>query len=603
MKHIQIFIIMAILLTGQLLFGQAWEGYTVSNSGLASNIINDVVVDETNRAWIATDKGLAKFDGNNWNSYTTTNSGLPSDKVHCVSISKTGHILMGTNSGLAIYDGYGQGQDNEGKWRGWTIYNMNNSPLPRNVVSSIVVDHFGVNWIGTLGGGGLVRFNGTEWKVFTTNNSDLPNNYIQSLAITANNRLWIGTNYGLSEYDGINWRNFNTSNSDIPSNSIKAVAVDENNTVYVGTTNSGFAIYSLDSVWMVYNKYNSPLPEDNISSISVVNKNLYWIGTESNGLIMSNNGNWRYFSSIDSNLISNKIKNISIDSKQWKWIATENGLSLYKEVSVTGVKILPEFLIIPNESTHQLTALITPYNATNMKVSWGVTDANILSVTETGFVLATKPGRAVVSVITEDSGYRAVCEVEVTGKVNQPLFNPEEGEYKDRVTVIITTETEEAEIYYTTDGKEPTKESLLYSEPIEIAESTTLKAIAFREHWEESEVTTAEYYIVTSVSDDTLDSPEVRITAQVYPNPLTKSSVRSGEVISFDIFVPKVGELSLDIYDIKGRRIKTFDVKGVASGNHIIQLDASEKYLSNGVYLYKVHVGNEMESGRFTIIR
>ncbi len=70
-------------------------------------------------------------------------------------------------------------------------------------------------------------------------------------------------------------------------------------------------------------------------------------------------------------------------------------------------------------------------------------------------------------------------------------------------TVTLACETEDAAIYYTTDGTEPTAESTLYSTPFEITETTTVKAIAIKGE-AKSDVATTEFVanpVVTTVAE------------------------------------------------------------------------------------------------------
>ena len=54
----------------------------------------------------------------------------------------------------------------------------------------------------------------------------------------------------------------------------------------------------------------------------------------------------------------------------------------------------------------------------------------------------------------------------------------------------ITTPTAEAKIYYTLDGTEPTEKSTLYTGPIALTQNCTVKAIALRDQYHDSPVTT-----------------------------------------------------------------------------------------------------------------
>jgi hypothetical protein len=60
--------------------------------------------------------------------------------------------------------------------------------------------------------------------------------------------------------------------------------------------------------------------------------------------------------------------------------------------------------------------------------------------------------------------------------VATPTFDPAAGTYTETQTVSISSETEGATIYYTTNGETPTTGSNVYSSPITIEETTVVKA-------------------------------------------------------------------------------------------------------------------------------
>ena len=80
--------------------------------------------------------------------------------------------------------------------------------------------------------------------------------------------------------------------------------------------------------------------------------------------------------------------------------------------------------------------------------------------------------------------------------LDAPVFTPVAGTYADSVTLSIACANEGAEIRYTTDGNEPTETSTLYSSPITLTATTTVKAKAFMTNWLTSETATAVYTIV-----------------------------------------------------------------------------------------------------------
>lgn len=81
--------------------------------------------------------------------------------------------------------------------------------------------------------------------------------------------------------------------------------------------------------------------------------------------------------------------------------------------------------------------------------------------------------------------------------VATPTFSPEAGTYTEAQTVTISCATDSVSIHYTLDGTEPDSTSLVYSGPLTINQTTTVKAIAMRVGYENSAVATAVYTIQT----------------------------------------------------------------------------------------------------------
>ena len=72
-------------------------------------------------------------------------------------------------------------------------------------------------------------------------------------------------------------------------------------------------------------------------------------------------------------------------------------------------------------------------------------------------------------------------------------------------SIEITCPTPEASIYYTTDGSEPSSSSNLYSSPISVGDLSTVRAIAIKEGWENSDVNTS--YTIQNVVETALLTP------------------------------------------------------------------------------------------------
>lgn len=81
------------------------------------------------------------------------------------------------------------------------------------------------------------------------------------------------------------------------------------------------------------------------------------------------------------------------------------------------------------------------------------------------------------------------------GTVATPVFSPPGGSYSGAQTVAISTATAGASIRYTTDGSTPTASSTLYTGPVNVPASRTLKAIGLKSGLATSAIAAAVYTI------------------------------------------------------------------------------------------------------------
>ena len=76
-----------------------------------------------------------------------------------------------------------------------------------------------------------------------------------------------------------------------------------------------------------------------------------------------------------------------------------------------------------------------------------------------------------------------------------PVIAPNGGNIFDTQVITLKSATEGASIYYTIDGTEPSVNSTLYTEPFTLGESATVKAIAIKEAYNDSKVTSATFNV------------------------------------------------------------------------------------------------------------
>ena len=150
--------------------------------GLADDYIYSLKL-QGNGIWVGTGLGVSKYDGAVWKTYTMENSGLPSNLVTAIHIDDDGEIWFGTGAGVARYTG-----DNWEVFSARTLYDI----LENRMVLSIIRDRYNVLWCGTSTG--LWSFDGNYWQSYTKYDSELKDDsYFWSIHEDAQGVKWLGT--------------------------------------------------------------------------------------------------------------------------------------------------------------------------------------------------------------------------------------------------------------------------------------------------------------------------------------------------------------------------------------------------------------------------
>jgi len=94
--------------------------------------------------------------------------------------------------------------------------------------------------------------------------------------------------------------------------------------------------------------------------------------------------------------------------------------------------------------------------------------------------------------------YRDETQIAEGVQCSTPEFSPDGGSYGSAQTVTITCDTVGADIYYTLDGSTPTEADFKYASAITVPLLTTLKAVAVRDGFLDSEIKSS-YYTATKI--------------------------------------------------------------------------------------------------------
>lgn len=189
---------------------------------------------------------------------------------------------------------------------------------------------------------------------------------------------------------------------------------------------------------------------------------------------------------------------------------------------------------------------------------------------------------------------------------DNPVVEPEGGEYEESVTVSIIVDDPVVLLFYTLDGTEPTSEAELYEEPLTITESLTLKVKSLKEGHLPGDVIVNEYIITTSVEEEFFVYPT---DLKVYPNPfiLNSPALRNSQVLNIDFSLMSETEpVNINIYNIKGQLIRTLSPRMNGSHSYSISWDLknhSGGICGSGIYLIRLVSDKEIITRRVMIIK
>ncbi len=93
-------------------------------------------------------------------------------------------------------------------------------------------------------------------------------------------------------------------------------------------------------------------------------------------------------------------------------------------VAVTGVSMTPSTISIDENQTASLTATVSPSNATDKSVSWSSDNTLVATVNSSGVVTGVSPGRAIITVTTNDGSFTDTSGVTVSPDGSISIGNP-----------------------------------------------------------------------------------------------------------------------------------------------------------------------------------
>jgi ligand-binding sensor domain-containing protein/signal transduction histidine kinase len=253
-------------------------------------------------------RDLSQFSAQVW----LTENGLPQNTVHSIAQAKDGYVWLATEEGLARFDGIR-----------FTIFDKQNTPeLKSNDVRVLLEDRRGALWIGTADG--LVRLLDAKFTTFTTGNG-LPSNVVDALCEDHDGSLWVATAAGMVRLsDGVFAPP--AAQGQFPKDGVKALFEDREGALWIGSSD-GLARYKDGSVA----KYTT---QDGLAGNSVVSINQdkdgrLWVGT-TDGLNQLEGDRFVTYTTRDG-LPNNRIISLAVNHEGGVWIGTASGLGRFAD--------------------------------------------------------------------------------------------------------------------------------------------------------------------------------------------------------------------------------------------------------------------------------
>ncbi len=356
---------------------------------ISSNRIRDAVEDKEGNLWFASDNGFFRLKKENRDKgiferfyLPKETPELPSDIIYSIYVTRKGNLYLGTNYGVYVFS-HPEKLNGSIKLGDFKHKKFIKRLFSRGytTVSSILEDHLGRMWLGTLTGG-LVVLNYLKDDAYLriTNNScsenRLMDGHITKLFEDSSYNLWVATkNKGVAK---LNLKKRNFQKVFTPKSDLTFVIDMEDNEFFFGS-NRGLGEFKIkqDGSFEINRKifFNKRLLSYEAYKFGFSDeKNIYLIN-EIRGVYKVNPENKRItkLNKLSRYLFSNGIQKLVIvkKSKFFKnsvWIVFEQGpVSLYNYKT----EKIKEFLVIANKDFGKLTAL---FEETNGNLLIGTSD-------------------------------------------------------------------------------------------------------------------------------------------------------------------------------------------------------------------------------------
>ncbi|HMK24751.1 MAG TPA: two-component regulator propeller domain-containing protein [Chitinophagaceae bacterium] len=237
-----------------------------------------------------------------------------------------GNRWLATGKGVAKYDS---------NWQLLATFTNNNEKKPvihYNSVRSLLLDDMGDMWIGTAKG--LNRYHPSTGAMdFFDQKQGIPLSFFWMMVKDKNGEDWMGSAHGLFRYMRKEDRFDDLRNDPVLSkyahHNIQALYADSRDRLWIGILDIGLVIYDVDQQKQkLLTVKDSLISDTRFSSFAEDKDGIIWIGSENGLTAYDPVKNRSRFFTRENGLPSNRTNNIMVDSLNRIWIGTSNGLCM-----------------------------------------------------------------------------------------------------------------------------------------------------------------------------------------------------------------------------------------------------------------------------------
>lgn len=310
------------------------------DNGLPQNSGKSIIEDKKGFLWIATQEGLARYDGYSFKVFKyliKDNNSLTNNYINTIFEDKVGNLWVGSTGGLNYFNT---------KTETFTRFkhdNKNPKSITHDTITSITEDNKGNIWVGTKGGG-LNCFNSktntfTHYRHDINNATSLSHDNITDIAVDNRGTLWVGTSNGLNRFEPsskhfIHFKHDKNNPKSISHNNVRAITDENHGNIWIGTNGGGLNLFNLETESFLHFKHDSNNPKsishNSIEAITLGNQDNLWIGTNGGGLNLldlktQNFTHYKNKASDPFSLSKDDIHDVTVDSQGNLWVGTDGG--------------------------------------------------------------------------------------------------------------------------------------------------------------------------------------------------------------------------------------------------------------------------------------